>query len=186
LAAPCIIFFDELDSIAPRRGSGGSDSGVTERVISQLLTELDGLAQSKQIILIAATNRPDIMDPALMRPGRIDRLSYVAPPTAEDREEIFKIFTKNMPLADDVDIHTLAIKSEFFSGADIESLCREAAIRSLREDIRADIIYSKHFKDAMDDIHPSASPAVCEFYEKFEESLKSRRIGKHKRTDLYA
>ena len=186
LAAPCIIFFDELDSIAPRRGSTGTDSGVTERVISQLLTELDGLAQSKQIILIAATNRPDIMDPALMRPGRIDRLSYVAPPTAIDREEIFKIFTKNMPLADDVDIHDLAAKSEFFSGADIESLCREAAIRALREDIRGDKIYDKHFKDAMDDIHPSASPMVCEFYEKFEESLKSRRIGKHKRTDLYA
>jgi len=186
LAAPCIIFFDELDSIAPRRGSTGTDSGVTERVISQLLTELDGLAQSKQIILIAATNRPDIMDPALMRPGRIDRLSYVAPPTAEDREEIFKIFTRNMPLAPNVDIHELAVKSEFFSGADIESLCREAAIRSLREDIRADSISNKHFKKAMDDIYPSASPTVCEFYEKFEENMKSRRIGKHKRTDLYA
>ena len=187
LASPCIIFFDELDSIAPRSGSMGTDSGVTERVISQLLTELDGLAQSKEIILIAATNRPDIMDPALMRPGRIDRLSYVAPPTPVDREEIFKIFTKSMPIADDVDLHSLAMKTDYYSGADIEALCREAAIRALREDIRGDKIFNKHFKLAMEEITPSAPPEVCQFYEKFEESLRRRRIGKHagKRTDLY-
>jgi transitional endoplasmic reticulum ATPase len=145
LAAPCIIFFDELDSIAPRRGSGGTDSGVTERVISQLLTELDGLSQSKDIILIAATNRPDILDPALMRPGRIDRLAYVPPPNQADREEIFHIFTKNMPLDKHINIANLATRTEYFTGADIESLCRESAIRALREDIRANIIKLRHF-----------------------------------------
>ncbi len=189
LASPCIIFFDELDSIAPRRGSGGSDSGVTERVISQLLTELDGLSQAKDIIMIAATNRPDILDPALMRPGRIDRLSYVPPPAVLDREEIFKIFTEGMPLDKDVNLKKLSEKTEYFTGADIESLCREAAIHSLREDIRADIIKNHHFETALEEMHPSASKEVCESYEKFEDTLKSRKIGKIgpiKSGDLYS
>ena len=179
---------DELDSIAPRRGSSGSDSGVTERVISQLLTELDGLAQSKDIILIAATNRPDILDPALMRPGRIDRLSYVPPPNQEDREAIFNIFIKGMPLSKDVDISKLAAQMEFFTGADIESLCREAAIRALRDNIRAKTINMRHFTLALEEIHPSASKEVTESYERFEKTLKQRKIGQHKagdRGDLY-
>jgi transitional endoplasmic reticulum ATPase len=178
LAAPCIIFFDELDSIAPRRGSVNTDSGVTERVISQLLTELDGLSSAKEIILIAATNRPDILDPALIRPGRIDRLTYVPPPAQKERLEIFKIFTKNMPLDKEVDLAILANKTEYFSGADIESLCREAAIRALRENIRAKIIKMNHFDIAMKDMHPSANPEVCQWYEKFEDSLSRKRLGK--------
>lgn len=189
LAAPCIVFFDELDSIAPRRGSGGTDAGVTERVISQLLTELDGISQAQDIIMIAATNRPDIMDPALIRPGRIDRLSYVPPPNYDDRIAIFKIFTKSMPLASDVDIEELSRRSDYFSGADIESLCREAAIRALREDIRADTIYLKHFYKALEEMRPSASKEVCESYEKFEESIKNRKIGSgtfQRGTDLYS
>ncbi|UYP47725.1 VCP-like ATPase [Candidatus Lokiarchaeum ossiferum] len=188
LAAPCIIFFDELDSIAPRRGSGGTDSGVTERVISQLLTELDGLAQAKEIILIAATNRPDILDPALMRPGRIDRLAYVPPPGPEDREAIFEIFTEGMPLDDDVKLHELSLKTDFFTGADIESLCREAAIRALRENIRGETIHNIHFEMALEEMHPSASQEVCESYEKFEDALRSRKIGSagaRKGRDLY-
>lgn len=190
LAAPCIIFFDELDSIAPRRGSGSTDSGVTERVISQLLTELDGLTQNQEIILIAATNRPDIMDPALLRPGRIDRLCYIPPPGEPDRIEIFEIFTRNMPLSKDVDLKELAKKTEHFSGADIESMCREAAIRALREDIRSDVIKMKHFLKALNDIFPSSSKEVSESYEKFEESMKRRKIGKagqtRRGTDLYS
>ncbi|MHA1584600.1 MAG: CDC48 family AAA ATPase [Promethearchaeota archaeon] len=190
LAAPCIIFFDELDSIAPRRGSNGTDSGVTERVISQLLTELDGLAQTKEIILIAATNRPDILDPALMRPGRIDRLSYVPPPSKKDREEIFKIFTKGMPIDEKFSIPTFAQKTEYFSGADIESLCREAAIRALRKDIRTKSIKPSDFEEALKEMHPSASKEICEYYEKFEENLKQRKIGRSSREgmdiDLYS
>ncbi|MHA1775734.1 MAG: AAA family ATPase, partial [Promethearchaeota archaeon] len=187
LAAPCIIFFDELDSIAPRRGSGGTDAGVTERVISQLLTELDGISQSHDIIMIAATNRPDIMDPALIRPGRIDRLSYVPPPSFEDRIEIFKIFTKSMPLGKEVLIEELARLTEFFSGADIESLCREAAIRALRENIRAKTIQPYHFREALEEMRPSATREVCESYEKFEETIRSRKLGStsHRGTDLY-
>jgi transitional endoplasmic reticulum ATPase len=183
LASPCIIFFDELDSIAPRRGSTGTDSGVTERVISQLLTELDGLAQSKEIILIAATNRPDILDPALMRPGRIDRLSYVPPPKQEDRVAIFNIFTEGMPLSKDVDTTKLALQMEYFTGADIESLCREAAIRALRDNIRAKTITMAHFNLALEEMHPSASKEVVESYERFEETLKQRKIGQRKTGD---
>jgi transitional endoplasmic reticulum ATPase len=178
LASPCIVFFDELDSIAPRRGSIGTDSGVTERVISQLLTELDGLSSSKEIILIAATNRPDILDPALIRPGRIDRLCYVPPPTVTERLEIYKIFTTKMPLGPDVNLEKLSTQSDFFTGADIESHCRESAIRALRENIRAKKINLSHFELAMKDIHPSASKEVCEFYEKFEDSLKQKRLDK--------
>ena len=188
LAAPCIIFFDELDSIAPRRGSGGTDAGVTERVISQLLTELDGLSSAKEIILIAATNRPDILDPALIRPGRIDRLSYVPPPNAKDREKIFRIFTKGMPLDEDVKVRKMAEQLDYFTGADIESLCREAAIRALRENIRAKKIYNKHFIEAISAVRASASQEVCEFYEKFEESLRRKRIGRGQKVkggDLY-
>jgi transitional endoplasmic reticulum ATPase len=156
---------------------------VTERVISQLLTELDGLAQSKEIILIAATNRPDILDPALMRPGRIDRLSYVPPPKQEDRVAIFNIFTEGMPLSKDVDTTKLALQMEYFTGADIESLCREAAIRALRDNIRAKTITMAHFNLALEEMHPSASKEVVESYERFEETLKQRKIGQRKTGD---
>ncbi|HMF29825.1 MAG TPA: AAA family ATPase, partial [Candidatus Lokiarchaeia archaeon] len=177
LASPCIIFFDEIDAIAPMRGTGSTDSGVTERVISQLLTELDGLQQTKDLVIIAATNRPDILDPALIRPGRIDRLTVVSPPTTEDRAKIFRIFTKDMPLGDDVDIDDLAAITPGFTGADIETMCREAAIRALRADIHADIIHKEHFEAALTGIHPSASKEVVEWYDKFEEKLKARKPG---------
>ena len=103
-AAPCIVFFDEIDSIAPTRGGAGSDSHVTERLISQLLTELDGLEILTNVVIIATTNRPDIIDPALLRPGRFDRLLYVPPPDKESRVQVLKIHTKKKPLADDVKI----------------------------------------------------------------------------------
>lgn len=177
LASPCIIFFDEIDAIAPQRGTGSADSGVTERVISQLLTELDGLQQTKDLVIIAATNRPDILDPALIRPGRIDRMTVVSPPTAEDRAKIFRIFTQNMPIGDDVDIDDLAAITQGFTGADIETMCREAAIRALRADIHADIIHKEHFDAAIKEIHPSASKEVVEWYDKFEEKMKSRKPG---------
>jgi transitional endoplasmic reticulum ATPase len=107
-AAPCVIFFDELDAIAPTRGANFGDSHVTERVISQLLTELDGLEILTNVIVIGATNRPDIIDVALLRPGRFDRLLYVPPPDHDSRTEIIKIHTKKKPLAEDVRIEELA------------------------------------------------------------------------------
>ncbi|MFX1468018.1 MAG: CDC48 family AAA ATPase, partial [Promethearchaeota archaeon] len=137
MASPCIIFFDEFDSIAPSRGRHSSDSGVSEKVLSQFLTELDGLEVMKDIVVIAATNRPDILDPALIRPGRIDRILLVPAPTEKERLEILKIFTKDMPLTNNIKLEDLNEISDGFSGADIETWCREAAMIALRENIRA-------------------------------------------------
>ncbi|MDI9620050.1 MAG: CDC48 family AAA ATPase [Candidatus Nezhaarchaeota archaeon] len=132
-AAPCVVFLDEVDSIAPRRGSGLGDSHVTERVVSQLLTELDGLEELRGVVVIAATNRPDIMDPALLRPGRFDRLIYVPPPDSKAREEIFKIHLKGKPLGEDVDVSKLISLTEGYTGADIAALCNTAVMTALRD-----------------------------------------------------
>ncbi|MCK4444188.1 MAG: CDC48 family AAA ATPase, partial [Thermoplasmata archaeon] len=131
-ASPCVVFLDELDAIAPQRGSS-SDSHVTERVISQILTELDGLETLHNVTVIAATNRPDMIDPALLRPGRFDRLVYLRVPDLEARKKIFEIHTRNKPIADDVDLDKLARKSEGFTGADIAGVCNEATMLSIRD-----------------------------------------------------
>ncbi|MEM1767500.1 MAG: CDC48 family AAA ATPase, partial [Candidatus Bathyarchaeia archaeon] len=135
MAAPAVIFFDEIDSLAPRRGLGYADSGVTERVISQLLTEMDGIVALEGVVVMAATNRPDIVDPAILRPGRFDRLIYVPPPDEKSRLQILKIHTRSMPLAKDVNLEVIASMTNNYSGADIEALCREAALQALRRDI---------------------------------------------------
>jgi transitional endoplasmic reticulum ATPase len=187
LASPCIIFFDEIDSIAVKRGMISGDSGVSEKVLSQILTELDGIQSAGDICIIAATNRPDILDPAIIRPGRIDRLCYVPPPGEKERLEILKICTKNMPLLD-VDLKKIIPITKDFSGADIENLCREAAIRALRQNIRADHILTEHFQEAAKEIHPTANKEVTDWYEKFEENLTKRpdqRMG-FERRDLYS
>jgi transitional endoplasmic reticulum ATPase len=132
-AAPCIIFFDEIDSIAPTRGSGIGDSHVTERVISQLLTELDGLEELKNVVVIAATNRPDIVDPALLRPGRFDKLLYIPLPDFNARKEIFKIHTKKTKLGEDVDFDKLSKLTEGYTGADIAAICNTAIMLSIRD-----------------------------------------------------
>ena len=173
MAAPCIIFFDEFDSIAPSRGRHTTDSGVSEKVLSQFLTELDGLEVKKDIVVIAATNRPDILDPALIRPGRIDRTLLVPAPDEEGREKILKIFTKDMPLMSNIDINTLNKELEGYSGADIETLCREAGMIALRENMRARKISEDHFKLAIESINPSITPKVIEFYESFGKKLKT-------------
>ncbi|XRO75417.1 CDC48 family AAA ATPase [Methanocaldococcus sp. 28A] len=133
-SAPCIIFFDEIDAIAPKRGRDLS-SGVTDKVVNQLLTELDGMEEPKDVIVIAATNRPDIIDPALLRPGRLDRVILVPVPDEKARLDIFKIHTRGMNLAEDVNLEELAKKTEGYTGADIEALCREAAMLAVRESI---------------------------------------------------
>jgi transitional endoplasmic reticulum ATPase len=134
-AAPCIIFFDEIDAIAPIRGAIFGDSHVTERVISQLLTELDGLEILTNVIVIAATNRPDIVDPALLRPGRFDRILYVPPPDRDSRIQIIKIHTKKRPLAEDVKFEELADHTDGYTGADIASLSSAAVMLALHEHI---------------------------------------------------
>jgi len=147
--APTVIFFDEIDSIASTRSGASSDSGVTQRVVNQLLTEIDGLEELQDVAVIAATNRVDIMDPALLRPGRFDRHVKVGDPDEEARLAIFKVHTKNMPLADDVDLKYLAKNTEKYVGADIEAVCREAVMLTLRDDLKAEQVKMKYFKKAM-------------------------------------
>ncbi|RLI36781.1 AAA family ATPase [Candidatus Bathyarchaeota archaeon] len=171
-AAPAVIFFDEIDSIVPRRGVGYADSGVTERVISQLLTEMDGIETLEDVVVIAATNRPDIVDPAVLRPGRFDRLIYVPEPDEEARLEIFKIHTKNMPLAEDVDLKELARMTKGYSGADISALCREAAMNALRRDINASKVTLEDFKKAMAKIGPSITPDMEKWYKSFMKQIR--------------
>ncbi|HOQ20618.1 MAG TPA: AAA family ATPase, partial [Methanothermobacter sp.] len=155
--APTIIFFDEIDSIASRRTGSEADSGVTQRVVNQLLTEIDGLEELQDVVVIAATNRPDILDPALLRPGRFDRHVKVEDPDKEARLAIFKVHTRKMPLADDVDLEKLAEMTEGYVGADIEAICREAAMLTLRQDMNAKEVPMKNFKEAMKKIKPKST-----------------------------
>ena len=171
MASPAVIFFDEVDSLAPRRGQGDGDSGVTERVISQLLTEMDGIMPLENIIVIAATNRPDIVDSAILRPGRFDRLIYVPEPDEAARLEIFKIHTKNMPLSNDVDIKTHRM-TKGYSGADISSVCREAAMNALRRDSNAKEVTLSDFEKAMGEVPPSIAPEIENWYRSFMNQVR--------------
>jgi len=172
MAAPTVIFFDEIDSLVPRRGLGFADSGVTERVISQLLTEMDGIVTLQDIVIIAATNRPDIVDPAVLRPGRFDRLIYVPEPDEKSRLEIFKIYTKNMPLTKDVDLAHLAAITKSYSGADVDALCREAAMHALRIDVNAKEVTLSDFQEATKMIGPSVSPDMEKWYKRFMRQVR--------------
>ena len=172
MAAPAVVFFDEIDSLAPRRGAGFSDGGVAERVISQLLTEMDGIVSLQDIVVIAATNRPDIVDPAVIRPGRFDRLIYVPEPDEKGRLQVFKIYTERMPLAKDVNLATLATMTKTYSGADIEALCRESALHALRRDIKTQEVSLRDFEDAMKQIGPSVSPDMEKWYKNFMHQVR--------------
>jgi transitional endoplasmic reticulum ATPase len=154
--APTVIFFDEIDSIASTRGGGSTDSGVTQRVVNQLLTEIDGLEELQDVAVVAATNRVDIIDPALLRPGRFDRHVKVDTPDEAARMAIFKVHTKDMPLADDVDLEKLAKKAEGYVGADIEAVCREAVMLTLRNDLKAEQVKMKQFREAMEKVKPKS------------------------------
>ncbi|MDD6256284.1 CDC48 family AAA ATPase [Methanobrevibacter boviskoreani] len=153
--APTVIFFDEIDSIANTRGTDAGSSGVTQRVVNQLLTEIDGMEDLHDVAIIAATNRPDIIDPGLMRPGRFDRHIKVDTPDEDSRLKIFKVHTKDMPLASDVNLEKLAKHSEGYVGADIEAVCREAAMLTLRNNIDADEVNMKAFNEAMEKVKPN-------------------------------
>ncbi len=177
-ASPCIIFFDEFDSIVPQRGMRTGDSGVTERVISQFLTEIDGVEAVSNIVVMAATNRPDILDPAIIRPGRFDRLTYVPKPSKTERRQMLAIFTKDMPITKDVNLDVIAEKMEGFSGADIENFCREAAIRALREDIHTASVDMRHFLSVFNDVRASIGPEMEKFYEQIKDQLLSRKTRK--------
>lgn len=172
-ASPCVIFMDEIDSIAPERGTGG-DNNVTERVISQLLTEMDGLESLNDVVIIAATNRPDIMDQALLRPGRFDKSIFIGPPDHDSRVSIFKIHTAEKPLADDVDIAKLADKTDGCTGADIAAICNEAVMTAVRriiepgkvptdEEIAKCKVEMNDFVAAIDKFGPQAANKLKEY-----------------------
>jgi transitional endoplasmic reticulum ATPase len=188
MAAPCIIFFDEIDAIAPIRSGYAGDSHATERIISQLLTELDGLEVLKNVVVISATNRPDIVDPALLRPGRFDRLLYVPPPDRNTRVEIIKIHTRDIPLAEDVNIEHLADMTENFTGADIASFTSTAVMLAIREHVykyEDPTNAEKHVKElkvgmsymeqAMQKIRP-LSKQETDWYKRIEEKYGKPRI----------
>jgi transitional endoplasmic reticulum ATPase len=188
-AAPAIIFFDEIDSIAPTRGAS-FDSGVTERVVSQILTEIDGLEELKDVVVVAATNRPDMVDPALLRPGRLDRLIYIRPPDLREREVIFTLHLRGKPLYPGIEVKKLAEMTEGYAGADIEAICREAAMFALRDSIKHGMekeeviqaarnvsIKMEHFGKALSMVRPA--PCDLTVFESMTEFRKA--VHKHKK-----
>lgn len=181
--SPTIIFFDEIDSIAPKRG-GSQDNAVTDRVVNQILTEIDGLEEMHDVVIIGATNRPDIVDSALLRPGRFDRILMAPVPDSNTRENIFKIHTKNMPLAKDVDINSLAAKAEGYVGADIEALCREAAMHALRENMESVEVSLLDFDDAFKVVRPSVTKEVEDIYKSLEGDFRQQRAEEIKKSKV--
>ena len=171
--APTIIFFDEIDAIAPARGSYPG-SGSLDRVVNQLLTELDGLELLKDVIVIAATNIPDIIDPALLRAGRFDRFVYAGIPTRDERREIFDVHTKNMPLAPDADLEYFVDQTEGYVGSGIENLCWEAAMRAMREATGDEIVKvnRKHFESALKETKPLITESVSQFNKIMRDKFK--------------
>jgi transitional endoplasmic reticulum ATPase len=184
--APTVVFFDEIDSIAGERGQRSGDSGVGERVVSQLLTELDGLEDLEDVVVIATTNRPDLIDPALLRPGRLDRHVHVPVPDEAARRKIFAVHTRNKPLAEEVDLDDLATRTDGYVGADIEAVCREASMAATREFIaRVDPdeidesvgnvrVTTDHFERALDEVTPSVDEETRERYEEIEQRFDKR------------
>ena len=171
-AAPCIIFFDEIESIVTRKELIEDSSGVANRVTSQLLAEMDGIEELTDVIVLGATNRPDLLDPAILRPGRFDKVIYVPPPDEKSRYQILKIYTKKMPLALDVSLRDLAARTEWYSGADLAALCREAAMNALRRSLDAEYVTRQDFEEALRTIKPSISPQLVKEYQRMSELLR--------------
>ena len=172
--APCILFFDEIDAILGARGMR-DDTGVSQRIVNQFLAELDGMQSLQNVLVIGATNRADIIDPAALRPGRFDTVMFVPPPDRDARIDIFKVHTRNMPLADDVSLEKLADMTDGFSGADIENLVREAAMAAVRTDWKAKPVHMKHFKAALEETRPSISQDDVKRFLELAEHVKKRQ-----------
>ncbi len=185
--APSIVLFDEIDALAPKRGLS-LGTRVTEQVVSQLLTEMSGISELEGVVVVATTNRPDMLDSALLRPGRFDRLIYVPAPDEKARLEIFKVHTKNMPLKT-VDLKKLAKQTKGYSGADIEALSREAAMFVLREAVKykkeAKEITSKHFEKALKKVRPSITEDMFSKYQKAVENLRKTKIEEDEKASKY-
>jgi transitional endoplasmic reticulum ATPase len=181
--APTVIFIDEIDSMAPSRGGGIGEPAVTERVVNTLLAEMDGLEELQGVVVIGATNRPTLLDPALLRPGRFDELIYVTVPEPEARLQILKIHTARMPVGDDVDLQAMADRTGGYTGADLEDLVRRAGLHALRENLEAGSVPMRFFEEALKESRASVTPEMEKEYEEIAESLKrespfgSRTIG---------
>lgn len=189
-AAPCVLFFDELDSIAKSRGNSAGDSGGTDRVLNQILTEMDGMNAKKNVFVIGATNRPDQIDPALLRPGRLDQLIYIPLPDEGSRNSILKATLRKSPVASDVDLEYLAKSTKGFSGADLTEICQRACKLAIRESIEKEIrnsdsmsddqdpvpeITRAHFEESMAYARKSVSENDIRKYEMFSQNLQQAR-----------
>ena len=169
--APTVIFIDEIDSLVPARGSGWGEPQVTERVVNTILAEMDGLEELQSVVVIGASNRPNLIDPALLRPGRFDELIYVPVPDTAGRRHILGIHTKGMPLADDVDLQSLAERTPRFTGADLEDLVRRAGLFALRGSIEAGVVSMAEFERALGETRASVTPEMESDYDRIRESL---------------
>ena len=177
-ASPCILFFDEMDSLARARGSGGGSSDTSDRVINQLLSEIDGIGSGKTLFIIGATNRPDILDPGIMRPGRLDQLIYIPLPDRDSRISIFKANLRKSPIADDITFEQLADVTDGFSGADITEICQRAAKNAIRDAITADIERQKRVEDGdltQEEADALPDPVPCITRAHFEASMSKAR-----------
>ncbi|PRY60992.1 AAA family ATPase [Glycomyces artemisiae] len=168
-ASPTLMFFDELDALAPVRGAG-TDGGTADRVVAALLTELDGAEALRDVVVVGATNRPDMIDPALLRPGRLERLVYVPPPDARGRADILRANAKNVPFAEDVDLDAVADELWLYSAADCAALVREAALTAMRESLDASIVTAGHVEQAMERVRPSLDPEQLEYLENYAQN----------------
>jgi len=181
--APTVIFIDEIDSLAPERGGGLGEPAVTERVVNTLLAEMDGLEELRGVVVIAASNRPALLDPALLRPGRLDDLVYVSVPERDGRLHILKIHTSKMPLAADVDLEHLADRTQGYTGADLEDLTRRAGLQALRDDLEVREISMHYFEQALKETRASVTEEMEQEYRELAATLKSesprgrKRIG---------
>ncbi len=173
--APSIVFLDELDSLAPIRGISAGEPQVTARILNQLLSEMDGLEELRGVVVIGATNRPDIIDPALIRPGRFDELILVPIPGEEARWEIFKVHTAKMALAEDVDLESLVSMTDQYTGADIAAVCKKAGRYALRENLHAKSVKQRHFIKAIAESGPSVTPDTMKYYEAIKGELRTRK-----------
>jgi transitional endoplasmic reticulum ATPase len=179
--SPTVIFIDEIDALAPQRGGGLGEPAVTERVVNTLLSEMDGLEELQGVVVIGATNRPTLLDQALLRPGRFDEIVYVPVPELEGRRVILGIHLADVPIADDVSVETLAERTQGYTGADLENLVRRAGMHALRENLEIDAVAMKYFERALKETRPSVTPEMEEEYRRMVEELKQenprRRIG---------
>ena len=174
--SPCVIFIDELDSLVPARGGSMGEPQVTERVVNTILAEMDGLEELQSVVVIGATNRPNLIDPALLRPGRFDELVYVGVPDAAGRERILRIQTEKMPLDDDVDLAAVAARTERYTGADLEDVVRRAGLAALRQSLETPRVTMAHFEDALADSRATVTPEMEREYSQMQSRLKQDAV----------